>query len=167
MICYCGLIYKRLIWGKGQPLNPTLCLCNCNVAVYLYACGNPWCGNVAHVHIQSLFLPLSSQVWLVLNMIPATHFTNVLWSHNPYKKNIWKKLWSDQITVLHMPWQLSCHGMCKIVIWFNLFNQNHNKITFWDFIYKLPNCCEMSPWCHCMRLLLEIPCHAADWVHNF
>ena len=26
----------------------------------------------------------------------------------------WLFLWSNQVTILHMPWQLSCHGMCKI-----------------------------------------------------
>ena len=26
-------------------------------------------------------------------------------------------LWSNQVTILHMPRQLSCRGMCKIVAW--------------------------------------------------
>ena len=35
-----------------------------------------------------------------------------------------KKIWSDQITVLHISWQLSCCDMCKFVIW--LYHKNHN-----------------------------------------
>ena len=37
-----------------------------------------------------------------------------------------QKQWSDQVTILYMSWQLSCHDMYKFVTWFN--HQNHNHI---------------------------------------
>ena len=38
--------------------------------------------------------------------------------------------WSDQVTILHMPSQLSCHGMCKIVTWWDHPNHNNSKENF-------------------------------------
>ena len=50
--------------------------------------------------------------------LPGIHITNSLWVHN------WKFVlfplcfsWSNQVPILHMPWQHSCHGMCKIGTW--------------------------------------------------
>ena len=44
-----------------------------------------------------------------------------LWVHNPYLwKTIfvltWKIYWFDRFSILHMPQQYSCRGMCKSVI---------------------------------------------------
>ena len=43
------------------------------------------------------------------------------------------KKWSDQVPILHMPWQLSCHDMCKIVTWFDQNNENWSN-TFTKFL---------------------------------
>ena len=51
--------------------------------------------------------------------IPGTHY--IKWAHNPNLAKIHViiayKLWSIQITISHMPRQLSCRGMCKVVTW--------------------------------------------------
>ena len=38
-------------------------------------------------------------------------------SCNKYKLLFLHNWWSDQVMILHMPWQLSCHDMCKIMTW--------------------------------------------------
>ena len=40
-------------------------------------------------------------------------------SHENVCRTYVQKYWLDQATILRMPWQLSCHGMCKIcgLIW--------------------------------------------------
>ena len=44
---------------------------------------------------------------------------------------IWhEKYWSGQVTNLHMPRQLSCRDMCKIVIWWDNNIKNWNKNNF-------------------------------------
>ena len=40
-----------------------------------------------------------------------------------YMLPFFEKLLSDQVTILHMPWQLSCHGMCKFVTWLDHWNK--------------------------------------------
>ena len=47
-------------------------------------------------------------------------FTKSLWAHDTKLVEIcfasdMKKWWLDHSTIVHMPWQLSCHGMCKNV----------------------------------------------------
>ena len=56
------------------------------------------------------------------SMRPGARFTNGLWAYdsnlveNKLYSNI-KKWLSHQVITLHMPWQLSCHGMCKFMTW--------------------------------------------------
>ena len=41
-----------------------------------------------------------------------------------------RKWFSNQVTILHMSWQLSCHDMCRFLTWFNLHKQqNFHKIS--------------------------------------
>ena len=40
--------------------------------------------------------------------------------------------WSNQATMLHMPRQLSCRVMCKIVTWFDFFSSDIDT-----YIYKI------------------------------
>ena len=55
------------------------------------------------------------------------------WAHDPniVKKKcglLWhEKWWPDQVIILHISWQLSCHDMCKIVTWMVNQNKNWNK----------------------------------------
>ena len=37
---------------------------------------------------------------------------------------------SDQVPILHMSWQLSCHDMCKFVIWLKHKNTNYSSNDF-------------------------------------
>ena len=59
-------------------------------------------------------------------------------------QNSWQKKtfcscykWSDQVTMLHISWQFSCHGMCKIVAW--LENNKIRAEFSQDFNYTLIN----------------------------
>ena len=56
-----------------------------------------------------------------VKMTPRTHYTQGLWANNWNLVKILFALiwcwWPNHATILHMPWQLSCHGMCKIVTW--------------------------------------------------
>ena len=61
-----------------------------------------------------------------------THFTNSLWAYKLNTKSrkkhklFWnEKQWSNQVTILHMPRQLSCRGMCKMVTWLDYWNKNN------------------------------------------
>ena len=38
--------------------------------------------------------------------------------------------WLNKVTIVHMPQQLSCCGMCKIVIWFNHHFTHKTKCNF-------------------------------------
>ena len=55
--------------------------------------------------------------------LPGTHFRKCLrflnwnlWAYALFEPLFW---WSDQVTILHLSRQLSCHGMCKIMTWSN------------------------------------------------
>ena len=39
----------------------------------------------------------------------------------------------DQVTISLMPWQFSCHGMCKVITWFEHETKNYQKNN----IYKI------------------------------
>ena len=47
------------------------------------------------------------------------YFAKDSWAHwNLMNNLLWFWFfWSNQVTILHMPWQLGCHGMCKSVTW--------------------------------------------------
>ena len=80
-----------------------------------------------------------------------SHWENSYSLHKPFissgskscEKYILFSFWfqnSNQVTVLYMPWQLSCHGMCKIVTWLD----NYFAITatyiftrFWLWAHEL------------------------------
>ena len=45
-----------------------------------------------------------------------------------------------------MPWQLSCHGMCKIVIWLDYWNQNKSQNNVQKILtVSSYNICETRP----------------------
>ena len=55
---------------------------------------------------------------------PGNHFTKCVLAHNPYfgtqiELRIREKRWAGQVMVSHIPRELSCHDMCKIMIWLN------------------------------------------------
>ena len=68
--------------------------------------------------------------------------TNALWPilQRVYElliEILWKNLfaeiliqWSNLVTILYMQWQLSCHGMCKIVTWLDHALSCMRKIYF-------------------------------------
>ena len=61
--------------------------------------------------------------------------------------------WFNQVRILHMPWQLSCHGMCKILTWSDCyFSPNSNPYV--DEIWGMSSftVCEMDP---CFLHLLD------------
>ena len=78
------------------------------------------CGNIiffSHVSVLSRLVG----VWRPL--CPGTHFTigyelliHVL---GKYVLLLQVNTSTNQFKIWHMPWQLSCHGICKIVIWLN------------------------------------------------
>ena len=88
-------------------------------------------GLVMHkMQFNDSFSPINSVFFLEnINVCIWWHLWNDMWSWNPYSWKariqilyfntlLWhRKKWCDQITILHMPWQLSCHGMCKIETW--------------------------------------------------
>ena len=60
--------------------------------------------------------------------------TNTFWAHYP---DLTKKHfalicfhWSNQDIILCMSWQLSCHSMCKIMDWFDMYCLHESKIYF-------------------------------------
>ena len=60
---------------------------------------------------------------------------------------------SDQVIILHMSWQLSCHDMCKIMTWLDYQNHDYSKENFQKiFILSSKNCCKM-----CLRLSAVTP----------
>ena len=65
------------------------------------------------------------------NMTRDPSYTT-LWDHPPnLAKNVLLlhgKQWSHQVKILHMPWQLSCHGMCKLFIWLDHYLLHNNKM---------------------------------------
>ena len=68
------------------------------------------------------WLSMQPGVTVLIARGPRTRVTKALWAHNPnlVKKKKKKlvlhaKWWSKQATILHMPRQLSCRDMCKIV----------------------------------------------------
>ena len=68
---------------------------------------------------------------------PGTHFTKgfMSFSSKSHKNISWfcKKIqWSVPVTFLQMPWQQSCHGMCKFVTW-----SDHSSLSKYNsFIMK-------------------------------
>ena len=83
---------------------------------------------------------------MVVNAEPAddlapsgVHFTKGLWAHDTnFAKNYIsnKNVWLDQVTISHMPWQLSCSDMWEIVTWLEDENKNYKKNNFLcDFDY--------------------------------
>ena len=54
--------------------------------------------------------------------------------------------WSNQVTIMHMPRQLSCRGMCKIVTWSDDYFSNKSSIycskiwiiSWWTFVGMVP-----------------------------
>ena len=45
---------------------------------------------------------------------------------------LWQQ-WSDQVTYLHMSWQLSCHDMCKTVTWSGHYHSSQSNMNFYKF----------------------------------
>ena len=85
-------------------------------------------------------------------LMSGADFTRGLWAHNSklvrkYVLLLYEKWWSNEVTILHMPRQLSCRVTCKIVL--RLVHQNpdysewsFHKIQFWarKILY------EVGPW---------------------
>ena len=70
------------------------------------------------------------------------HFTKGLWTRD---WNLLKILFvfifyfecSEQVTILHMSWQITCRDMCKIVTWL-VHNYLHNGYIFYEImIYNI------------------------------
>ena len=75
---------------------------------------------------------------------PGIHFTKFmsLWSK---ASNNFRKYWSDQVTILHMSWQLSCHDMCKFVTWLSHKIKVKTTIYYKISIKCSQTICEMHP----------------------
>ena len=63
----------------------------------------------------SLWSPIKNKIHVMGGpgkRMVKTQLTKYLGTHK-YVVLLDEKLCSDQVKILHMPWQLSCHGMCK------------------------------------------------------
>ena len=67
--------------------------------------------------------PLACQI-ICCPLASVSHVAQGLWAHNPTLENIDTILpWivtPDQVTCLHMSWELSCQDMCNFVKWWDL-----------------------------------------------
>ena len=66
--------------------------------------------------------------------------SSLLKSHeNTFCSNFDYEWWSNQITFFHMPRQLSCRGMCKIVTWLDQYFLCKSHALLHDLDYELLN----------------------------
>ena len=94
---------------------------------------------------QRLLTHYDASCWCItmhpcIKLVAGTRSTKYLWAHNPNLGGksvklllIHHKKLNNHVTSLHMPWQRSCHVMCKIVTWLDHWNQNHSKRMFMPF----------------------------------
>ena len=105
---------------------------------------------------------------------PGTHFTKMLWAHNSnlVKENMScsnvHKLRSDQVIILHIPRQLSCRVMCKIVTRFRLLElKTREKYFSPDFcIMSSQIVSDMGPWRWLKEFLTLVVFNLNDWQHH-
>ena len=55
---------------------------------------------------------------------------------------------SDQAIILYMPWQLSCHGICKIMAWSDDYIHNYSKKVFMSFQLWAHKLCDPGDCCN-------------------
>ena len=75
-----------------------------------------------------------SPSWVISGQCAGICFKKCLLAHgiNFVKKIMLllnEKQLSDQVTILHMPQQLSCRGMCKVVTWLDQQKQNDSNMN--------------------------------------
>ena len=89
--------------------------------------------------LSSKFLKFPSKAWTKfcywIYARPGTHLINILWAHNWNLINFFfsdchSNDWTGQFTILHITWQLSCHAICKIVIWSKIYSYGKSNRFF-------------------------------------
>ena len=109
----------------------------------------------AHLELFCLYL------WCVLVLIidPLYMFESEKYPIlDPFQKyKIWKLIlllfwiWrSNHIIILHISWQLCCHGMCKIVTWSDHYLSSQTHLKIWVMCSKPYRI--MGPICLCTHL---------------
>ena len=152
-ICFIALALKYDIcctWFLAHPLN-TEFYCNCFIVIQfrwqycpkkhsfyapiIFHYSHPWpthmcvCMYVCiDIHPNS---KTSNHVIILILMVQSGHvFAHAMTAQFPILPWFWF-LWYNQITILHMSWQLNCHDMCKIVTWSNHDFTNKIEIYFY------------------------------------
>ena len=120
-----------------------------------------WIFTYHKIWILSIMFCFIWSYWIIYFLALAlAHFTNTLGAHYANLVKIYgEKWWPDQVIILHMPWQLSCHSMCKIVI--RLRNENRKifmRFNWWAhrlIVKWIPSLHQYSG-CTCHGLILQM-----------
>ena len=116
----------------------------------------------AYSKFNFFWLLTTCEVW----KLPGAHLTNGFQVHS---RNLLKIhilityiFLSNQIIILHMPWQLDCNNMCKSVTWLDNKNQNLSEQNFELCTQNALILCAMGAWPQVIILQyisIHHPCH--------